>query len=72
MTQALRLSAFAQGRRLGAQSHAGLAGHTLRSVVEPSLARELIDGGAEQRLTEMSDAEILDLVRLDIHKACGV
>ncbi len=35
-----------------------------------SLARELIDGAAEQRVTEMSDAELLDLVRLDIHKAC--
>ena len=26
-----------------------------------------VEGGAEIKLTEMSDAELLDLVRLDIH-----
>jgi hypothetical protein len=31
------------------------------------LARDVLEGGAEIDLTEMSDAELLDLVRLDIH-----
>jgi hypothetical protein len=33
-----------------------------------SLAGEVIDG-AETLLTEMSDKELLDFVRLDVHKA---
>ena len=35
-----------------------------------SLARELLDGGGERLLTEMSDEELLATVALDIHKAC--
>ncbi len=35
-----------------------------------SLARELLDGGGERLLTEMSDEELLAAVALDIHKAC--
>jgi SNF2 family DNA or RNA helicase len=35
------------------------------------LARELLDGGGERMLTEMNDRELLELVALDIHKACG-
>jgi SNF2 family DNA or RNA helicase len=35
------------------------------------LARELLDGGSERMLTEMNDRELLELVALDIHKACG-
>ncbi|AWP22363.1 ATP-dependent helicase [Acidiferrobacter sp. SPIII_3] len=31
------------------------------------LATDMLEGGAEINLTEMSDAELLDLVRLDIH-----
>ena len=31
------------------------------------LAKDVLEGGAEINLTEMSDAELLDLVRLDIH-----
>ncbi len=31
------------------------------------LAKDVLEGGAEIKLTEMSDAELLDLVRLDIH-----
>ena len=31
------------------------------------LATDMLDGGAEMSLTEMSDAELLNLVRLDIH-----
>jgi non-specific serine/threonine protein kinase len=31
------------------------------------LAQDVLEGGAEINLTEMSDAELLDLVRLDIH-----
>ncbi len=34
------------------------------------LARELLDEGGEKLLTEMSDAELLATVALDIHKAC--
>jgi hypothetical protein len=34
------------------------------------LARELLDAGGETLLTEMSDAELLATVALDIHKAC--
>jgi SNF2 family DNA or RNA helicase len=31
------------------------------------LAKDVLEGGAEINLTEMSDAELLDLVKLDIH-----
>ena len=31
------------------------------------LAKNVLEGGAEINLTTMSDAELLDLVRLDIH-----
>ena len=31
------------------------------------LAKDVLEGGAEINLTEMSDAQLLDLVRLDIH-----
>jgi non-specific serine/threonine protein kinase len=31
------------------------------------LAKDILEGGAEINLTEMSDAELLDLVKLDIH-----
>ncbi len=34
------------------------------------LARELLDAGGERLLTQMSDAELLATVALDIHKAC--
>ncbi|MCC6853440.1 MAG: DEAD/DEAH box helicase [Rubrivivax sp.] len=33
------------------------------------LVRDVLEGGAERLLTEMSDGELLDLVRLDIHAA---
>lgn len=35
------------------------------------LATDMLEGGAEINLTEMSDAELLDLVRLDIHSIGG-
>lgn len=35
------------------------------------LATDMLEGGAEINLTEMSDAELLDLVRLDIHSIAG-
>ena len=35
-----------------------------------SLARDLLDGGGEQLLTEMTDEDLLRVVALDIHKAC--
>jgi non-specific serine/threonine protein kinase len=35
------------------------------------LATEMLEGGAEINLTEMSDAELLNLVRLDIHSIEG-
>ncbi|MHB1748127.1 MAG: hypothetical protein ACYCU2_11845, partial [Leptospirillum sp.] len=31
------------------------------------LVRDVLEGGAEINLTELSDAELLDLVKLDIH-----
>jgi non-specific serine/threonine protein kinase len=34
------------------------------------LATDLLEGGAEQMLTEMSDAQLIQLVSLDIDKAC--
>jgi SNF2 family DNA or RNA helicase len=34
-----------------------------------SLAEDLLDGGAEQLLTEMSDERLMDLVALDLNKA---
>ncbi len=33
------------------------------------LVKDVLEGGAEQLLTEMSDQELLDLVKLDIHTA---
>ena len=33
------------------------------------LVRDVLEGGAELQLTEMSDKELLDLVALDIHTA---
>ncbi len=36
------------------------------------LARDLLDEGGETLLTEMSDAQLLATVALDIHKACDV
>jgi non-specific serine/threonine protein kinase len=33
------------------------------------LAKDILEGGAEINLTEMSDAELLDLVKLDIHSS---
>ena len=33
------------------------------------LADDVLGGGAERLITEMSDRELLDLVRLDIHAA---
>ena len=35
------------------------------------LARSLVEEGAEKRLTEMSDKELLKFVALDIHRAAG-
>ncbi len=35
------------------------------------LSRELLDEGGEQLLTEMKDEDLLRVVALDIHKACG-
>jgi non-specific serine/threonine protein kinase len=34
------------------------------------LAADLIEGGAEQLLTEMSDAELIRFVSLDVTTAC--
>ncbi|MDZ7619946.1 MAG: C-terminal helicase domain-containing protein, partial [Patescibacteria group bacterium] len=34
-----------------------------------ALARDLLEGGAETMLTEMSDAELIKLVTLDVEKA---
>ena len=34
-----------------------------------TLVQDLLEGGAELRLTEMSDKQLLDLVALDIHSA---
>ncbi len=34
-----------------------------------ALVKDVLDGGAELQLTEMSDRELLDLVKLDIHAA---
>ena len=36
-----------------------------------ALARELVEGGGEARLTELSDAELLRLVSLDLASASG-
>ena len=34
-----------------------------------ALVQDLLEGGAELRLTELSDKQLLDLVALDIHSA---
>ena len=34
-----------------------------------TLVKDVLEGGAELQLTEMSDRELLDLVKLDIHAA---
>ena len=35
------------------------------------LVKDVLEGGAELMLTELSDSELLDLVKLDIHSAQG-
>ena len=40
-------------------------------AAKTQLASELLEGGAEQMLTEMSDAQLIKFVSLDIDKACG-
>jgi superfamily II DNA or RNA helicase len=39
-------------------------------AAKEGLARDLLDEGGERLLTEMSDAELMSAVALDIHKAC--
>ncbi len=36
-----------------------------------NIARDLLEGGGEQLLTEMNDEDLLRIVALDIHKACA-
>jgi non-specific serine/threonine protein kinase len=38
-------------------------------TAKQQLVKDVLEGGAERLLTEMSDRELLDLVRLDIHSA---
>lgn len=67
--------AFRIGQRRSVLVHKFVVSGTIeeridRMLAEKSdLAKDLLEGGREMKLTELSDAELLDLVRLDITRA---
>ncbi|HEV7137339.1 MAG TPA: DEAD/DEAH box helicase [Steroidobacteraceae bacterium] len=68
--------AFRIGQRRNVLVHKFVCRGTLEEKIDAlieakaGLARDLLDEGGERLLTEMSDAELLGIVALDIHKAC--
>jgi SNF2-related domain/SNF2 Helicase protein/Helicase conserved C-terminal domain len=69
--------AFRIGQRNNVLVHKFVCRGTLEEKIDAliaakaGLAGELLGEGGERLLTEMSDAELLDAVALDIHKACA-
>ncbi|MFZ5556740.1 MAG: DEAD/DEAH box helicase [Pseudomonadota bacterium] len=67
--------AFRIGQRRNVLVHKFVCRGTIEERIDAlieskkQLVRDVLEGGAEPLLTEMSDRELLDLVRLDIHAA---
>jgi superfamily II DNA or RNA helicase len=68
--------AFRIGQKRNVVVHKFVCRGTLEEKIDAlieakaGLARDLLDEGGEQLLTEMSDDDLLRIVALDIHKAC--
>ena len=68
--------AFRIGQRRNVLVHKFVCRGTIEEKIDAlieakaSLACDLLDGGGERLLTEMSDEELMSVVTLDIHKAC--
>jgi superfamily II DNA or RNA helicase len=68
--------AFRIGQKRNVVVHKFVCRGTLEEKIDAlieakaGLARDLLDEGGEQLLTEMSDEDLLRVVALDIHKAC--
>ena len=68
--------AFRIGQRRNVLVHKFVCRGTIEEKIDAliaektQLAQDLIEGGAEKVLTEMSDDELLDLVALNVEKAC--
>lgn len=69
--------AFRIGQRRNVLVHKFVCRGTLEEKIDAlleakaGLARDLLEEGGERLLTEMSDEELLDIVALDIRKACA-
>jgi non-specific serine/threonine protein kinase len=69
--------AFRIGQRRNVLVHKFICRGTIEERIDAlieskkQLVNDVLEGGAEMLLTEMSDGELLDLVRLDIHAAQG-
>jgi non-specific serine/threonine protein kinase len=69
--------AFRIGQKRNVVVHKFVCRGTVEEKIEAlieaksGLARDLLEDGGEQLLTEMKDEELLRTVALDIHKACG-
>ena len=67
--------AFRIGQRRNVLVHKFICRGTVEdridSLIESKqrLVKDVLEGGAELLLTEMSDSDLLDLVKLDIHAA---
>ena len=67
--------AFRIGQRRNVLVHKFVCRGTIEDRIDQlieskqQLVKEVLEGGAELLLTEMSDSELLDLVKLDIHSA---
>ena len=67
--------AFRIGQKRNVLVHKFVCGGTVEDRIDQmieskqQLVQDLLEGDAELRLTEMSDRELLDLVKLDIHAA---
>jgi len=67
--------AFRIGQKCNVLVHKFICRGTIEEKIDAmidekqQLARDVLEGGAQKMLTEMSDKELLDLVRLDVDKA---
>jgi superfamily II DNA or RNA helicase len=67
--------AFRIGQKRNVLAHKFVCRGTIEDRIDQlieskqKLVKEVLEGGAELLLTEMSDSELLDLVKLDIHSA---
>ncbi len=69
--------AFRIGQRRNVLVHKFVCRGTIEEKIDAlieektQLATDVLEGGAEKRLTEMTDAELIRLVALDVDRACG-